>query len=121
LVALQILLSSEAILEDATTREYMLARYAGVHDVAVGLIREGIERGEIRADVDVEWEAAALIAYLDGIRLQWLYSNRQLPIAEAVRQYVTLLVERLTRGLPHESQEPRMHGATPSSTPDSGS
>jgi hypothetical protein len=118
LVALQILLSSEAILEDATIREYMLARYAGVHDVAVGLIREGIERGEIRVDVDVEWEAAALIAYLDGIRLQWLYSNRQLPIAEAVRKYVALLVERLTRGLPRDSEAPRIHGATPGSTPE---
>jgi hypothetical protein len=96
LVALSILLSSEAILEDATVREYVVARYAGVHDVAIGLIREGIERGEIRRDVDADWEAGALIAYLDGIRLQWFYSDRQLPIANAVRQYVALLVERLT-------------------------
>jgi AcrR family transcriptional regulator len=99
LVALQVLLSSEALLEDAKVRDYVLARYEAVHDLATGLLREAIERGEVRPDTDVEWEATALIAYLDGIRLQWFYSDRRLPIGAAVRQYVALLVERLTRGL----------------------
>ena len=99
LTALQIILSSEAILERSTVRDAVRRRYVAVHDLATGLMREGIERGEIRADVDVEWEASALIAYLDGIRLQWFYSGHQLPIAQAVRRYFELLIARLTSGI----------------------
>jgi AcrR family transcriptional regulator len=100
LVALQIILSSDAILTNSIVREQIVHRYAVVHDLAAGLIREGIERGEIRQDIDADWEASALIAYLDGIRLQWFYSGRQLPLAETVRHYVGVMVDRLTQELP---------------------
>jgi hypothetical protein len=99
LTALQIILSSEAILEESTVGDAVRRRYAAVHDLATGLMRQGIQRGEIGADVDVEWEASALIAYLDGIRLQWFYSGQQYPIAQAVRRYFELLIERLTSGV----------------------
>ena len=97
LVALQVILSSEAILENSTVAQQVKRRYTAVHDLAAGLIRQGIDRGEIRADIDADWEASAIIAYLDGIRLQWLYSNRQLPIAQAVRHYFELLVDRIAQ------------------------
>ena len=97
LVALQVILSSEAILEDSTVAQQVKCRYAAVHELAAGLIRQGINRGEIRADIDADWEASAIIAYLDGIRLQWFYSNRQLPIAQAVRHYFELLVDRIAQ------------------------
>jgi AcrR family transcriptional regulator len=96
LVALQVVLSSEAILDDSPVRSQVVRRYAAIRDLAVGLIRQGIERGEIRADIDADWESSALISYLDGIRLQWFYSGRQFPIAAHVRHYFALLVERLT-------------------------
>jgi AcrR family transcriptional regulator len=99
LTALQIVLSSEAILEESAVRHTVIRRYASVRDLATGLIREGMERGEIGADIDAEWEASALIAYLDGIRLQWFYSGHQLPIADAVRRYFDLMIERLTSGV----------------------
>jgi AcrR family transcriptional regulator len=95
LVALQVILSSEAILEDSSVAPHVVRRYAAIHDLAAGLIREGIARGEIRPDVDADWEASATVAYLDGIRLQWFYSGRQLPIADHVRHYFDLLVDRL--------------------------
>jgi len=98
LVALQVILSSEAILENSTVAQQVKRRYAAIHELAAGLIRQGIDRGEIRADTDADWEASAIIAYLDGIRLQWFYSNRQYPIAQAVRHYFELLVDRLAHG-----------------------
>jgi hypothetical protein len=55
-----------------------------------------VERGEIRVDIDADREASALISYLDGVRLQWFYPGRQLPIAAHVRHDFALLVERLT-------------------------
>jgi AcrR family transcriptional regulator len=100
LTALSIVIGTEAILEDSSVRDWVVRRYAAVHDLGAGLIREGIERGEIREDVDADWEASALIAFLDGIRLQWFYSERRLPIGDVVERYVDLLVERLTRPAP---------------------
>jgi AcrR family transcriptional regulator len=97
LTAFQIMLSAEAILDDSPVGDWVVRRYAAVHDFAAGLVHEGIERGEIRPDVDADWEASALVAFLDGIRLQWFYSGRELPIDRAVRRYVELLVERITR------------------------
>ncbi len=95
LTALQIILSSEAILPDSDVRPGVRRRYAAVQDLVAGLIREGIERGEIRAGVDADQEARALIAFLDGIRLQWFYSDLTLPIADDVRSYVQQLVARI--------------------------
>jgi hypothetical protein len=76
-------------------RANQVERYAGLHDIAVGLIRQAIERGEVRPDVDADWEASALIAYLDGIRLQWLYSDRSLPMRDHVRRYFDTVIDRI--------------------------
>lgn len=100
LTAFQIVLSAEAILDESPVRAWVLRRYAAVHDLAAGLIREGIEHGDIRPDVDADWEASALIAFLDGIRLQWFYTDGRLPLAETVRRYFEGLVERLTVDAP---------------------
>ena len=104
LVALQIVLSSEAILEGSAVAQQVVRRYSAIHDLAAGLIRQGMRGGEIRPDIDADWEASAIIAYLDGIRLQWFYSGRQLPIANAVRHYFDVLIDRLTNA--HSSAEP---------------
>jgi len=97
LVGLQIAVSAEGALHQSDLRPYVVRRYAGVHLLIGDLIREGVERGEIRPDVDAEWEASALIAFLDGIRLQWRYSDGALDIASSVRKYFEVLVERLQR------------------------
>jgi AcrR family transcriptional regulator len=99
LVALQIILSSEAILEHSSVADLVKRRYTAIQNLAAGLIREGIGLGEIRSDIDADWEASGIIAYLDGIRLQWFYSDQRLPIADAVRHYFVLLVDRITRGV----------------------
>jgi AcrR family transcriptional regulator len=95
LVSLQIAMSAEGIRAESPIHDYVLRRYANLHELIVGLIHQGIDRGDIRPDVDAEWEASALIAYLDGIRLQWFYSDRQARITTAVQHYFDLLIQRL--------------------------
>jgi AcrR family transcriptional regulator len=93
---LQIVLSAEGLGADSPFHAYQSRRYANVHNLVIELIREGVDRGEIRAGIDADWEASAVIAYLDGIRIQWFYSGRQLPLADAVRHYFEQLIDRLT-------------------------
>lgn len=95
LSSLQIVMSTEGIAPDSPVRDYVQQRYANLHDLIVGLIRQGVDRGEIRPGVDADWEASALVAYLDGIRLQWFYADNRLSIKTAVQRYFDLLVERL--------------------------
>lgn len=95
LVSLQIAMSAEGIRVESPIHHYVVRRYANLHELIVGLIQQGIERGEIRPGVDADWEASALVAYLDGIRLQWFYSNRDAPITTAIQRYFDLLIERL--------------------------
>jgi AcrR family transcriptional regulator len=96
LSALQIVMSTEGIAPDSPVRGYVLERYSNLHELIVGLVRQGVKRGEIRPSVDADWEASALVAYLDGIRLQWFYSDGHHPsLPEAVQRYFDLLVERL--------------------------
>lgn len=95
LTSLQIVMSTEGIALDSPVRDYVEQRYANLHELIVGLIRQGVDRGEIRPGVDADWEASALIAYLDGIRVQWFYSDNRLSLTTAVQRYFDLLVERL--------------------------
>lgn len=95
LSSLQIVMSTEGIASDSPVRDYVQQRYTNLHDLIVGLIKQGVDRGEIRPEADADWEASALVAYLDGIRLQWFYADNRLSIKTAVQHYFDLLVERL--------------------------
>jgi len=95
LTSLQIVMSTEGIASDSPVRDYVQQRYENLHVLIVGLIGQGIDRGEIRPEVDADWEASALVAYLDGIRLQRFYSGKRLSLEAAVQRYFDLLVERL--------------------------
>ncbi len=46
-------------------------RYDGVHDFIEGLVREGVESGEFREDVDADKVAAILFAAADGLNLHY--------------------------------------------------
>lgn len=46
-------------------------RYAGIHGFIKGIISEGVESGEFRADVDVGQVASILFAAADGLNLHY--------------------------------------------------
>ncbi|MBU1742692.1 MAG: TetR/AcrR family transcriptional regulator [Proteobacteria bacterium] len=62
----------------------------------VALIREGVDRGEFRADVDPEALAAASIGAIDGILLQAWFDDSLDPLAVA-RTYLDVLLTGLSR------------------------
>lgn len=93
--ALLILLTTEHLTTDSSARRFLQASY-----------RRGIERyrtafehaaasGHLRDDLDADLEAAALIAHMDGIRLQWFLADKAFPMAASIRAYVDGTLERL--------------------------
>jgi AcrR family transcriptional regulator len=95
LLAVQIVLSAEAIAPDAELHAYWASRHTALLELLAGLFREAIKRGEVRPDIDPEFEASALCAHLDGARLQWFYSDQRASVARSFEKYVALLADRI--------------------------
>ena len=93
--SLILVLSAEALSETSELHGEFEQRYRYIRSRIAKTIRQGIDRGEIRADVDAVHEATALVAFLDGIRLQWFLSDGKVSIAEHYRHYIDHLVERI--------------------------
>ena len=82
-------------------RERIEALYRESHkehrDLVGGLIREGIGRGEFRADLDVEAVSAGLVAALDGLCfLAWF--DKSLDAQKLCRNYLDGLIGGLMVG-----------------------
>lgn len=59
-------------------------------------IRCGIDRGEIRSDIDAKAQALILISSLRGITAQWLVDNQQIPHAAVQKEFLTNVLRGLS-------------------------
>jgi AcrR family transcriptional regulator len=72
-------------------REMLLRRRREVHGVAVGLIQEGIARGEFPAWLEIDRTAAALGALIDGVVLQSIEEGAGYRRSEAERRVLGMI------------------------------
>ena len=93
--ALLVTLSAEHLRDDSETNAYFRRRYGLVRRHYRRLFDAASAAGIIRGDVDADAEATALVAVLDGLRLQWFFSDGKVSIADAVRRYVDVTLARL--------------------------
>jgi AcrR family transcriptional regulator len=91
---LEITLAAESLDPDADLHGYFETRYRTLQRWLRRAIKQGIDRGELRPDTDPHQEATDLIAFLDGIRLQW-YFGAVKSLADAVDRHITALIDRL--------------------------
>jgi AcrR family transcriptional regulator len=96
LQALYVLLSAEHMRDDSPTHCYFEERYARVLHLFTRLFAQAARRGELREDLDAPDEASALLALLEGLRLQWFFTDGQISIAAGIERYVELTLERLS-------------------------
>ena len=94
LTALFVTLSAEHLRDDSATNAYFKGRYAIVLASYVDTFLAAAGAGLIRKDVDAPAEASALVAMLDGLRLQMFFTEG-FSIADAVRRHVHTVIERL--------------------------
>jgi AcrR family transcriptional regulator len=93
--SLLILLSAEHLTEDSQARRFIQRRYRAMLDTFTAAFAGAAAAGDLRRDLDPVAEASALVAHLDGIRLQWFLLDRSFSMAESVRRYVDTTLERL--------------------------
>ena len=93
--SLLILLSAEHLTEDSPARRFFQRRYHALLDRYTAAFAAASSAGDLRSDLDPVWEATALIAHLDGARLQWFLLDRGFSLADSVRTYVDQTLIRL--------------------------
>ena len=93
-MGLEVALSAEALDGPSPLRDFFVRLYKVLNRWLITTFEQGIEAGEIRPDIDVPHEVSTLVAYLDGMRMQWFFEvNRNL--GTSVRIYVDDMVERV--------------------------
>ena len=96
LTALLVTLSAEHLRDESPTNAYFRTRYEVVRRTYASMFESAARAGIIREEVDAEAEAIHLIALMDGLRLQWFFSDGSISIADALRRHVDLTLERLS-------------------------
>jgi AcrR family transcriptional regulator len=76
-------------------KEAFRRAYENFRHIVSSLIREGMERGEFRRDVDPESVAAALVGTWDALLLQAWFEEAFDPVATG-RKYMVVLIRGLT-------------------------
>ena len=93
--SMQLVLSAEGLSEGSELHGRFEKRYRYLRRRLTAAIQRGIDAGEIRRDVDAEHEATAYLAFLDGLRLQWFLSNREVSLDVHLKAFTEHLIERI--------------------------
>jgi AcrR family transcriptional regulator len=98
LLALQVVLGAAALSDDSELHPYYQQRYDDLRAGIADLLAQAAEAGDARCDVDAHFEATTFLAYLDGLRLQYFYSDGAVSLSDNLAVYVDQLVARLAPG-----------------------
>ena len=79
-------LVAENLLPEHPAHDFFRDRYRHLRSVVVAAMRKGVERGEIRADADLDLAGARLIAAMDGLQTQWLLDPKQVSLIAAFQE-----------------------------------
>jgi AcrR family transcriptional regulator len=96
IVQLYAVLSAESVTDGHPAQEYFRDRYAGLRAMVVDALAEASELGEIRADLNPNDAANAIIAVMDGLQVQWLLAPDSVDMAASTDQVITALLANLT-------------------------
>ncbi|WP_265520192.1 TetR/AcrR family transcriptional regulator [Oerskovia flava] len=96
IVELYCILSAEATAPDHPAHAYFQRRYRTVLDRSQAELEQRAAEGRLRADVDPEHTARALVALMDGLQVQFLLERDAggpvVDMAEALQTYVSLVL-----------------------------
>ena len=65
------------------------------------LVEQGIEAGEIRADVSPAEQATLIVGMLRGIEIQWCQDSDSIPLDAIIKEVITSLRKSLQSSAPH--------------------
>ncbi|MCJ2371219.1 TetR/AcrR family transcriptional regulator [Pseudomonas sp. RGM 3321] len=82
------ILNAESLLENQPAFEWFQTRYERIHANLMGQFSGLVERGEVRADVDLDKIIRQILAMMDGLQIQWLRFPDQVDLVECFDAYI---------------------------------
>ncbi|MFP1629964.1 TetR/AcrR family transcriptional regulator [Streptomyces sp. 5K101] len=95
IVRLYAVLSAESTTEGHPAQEYFRERYENLRSDVAAALAEACELGEVRADVNIDEAANAIIAVMDGLQIQWLLAPGSVDMAASTDRVITALLAEL--------------------------
>ena len=96
LTRLHTVLAAESIDPQSPVHDWFRRRSRHVHRMYAKCIKEGIASGEIRADVNAEHEASAIIAFMEGAQLQHFLDPKRIDLIALFEGYSRKLLGHLS-------------------------
>lgn len=88
IVQLFVVLTGESVSPEHPAHGWARERYGRMRERLATELRNGIDAGELRADIDVGSCASKLIALLDGLQTQWLLDPDSIDMPAILREFV---------------------------------
>ncbi|KQV17206.1 TetR family transcriptional regulator [Kitasatospora sp. Root187] len=95
IVRLYTVLSAESVTDGHPAQSYFRERYRGLRAMVAEALVEAAELGELQAEFDVGSVAAAIVAVMDGLQVQWLLDPDAVDMAASTRRAVRVLLADL--------------------------
>jgi AcrR family transcriptional regulator len=92
---LRAMVAAESLAQDGLVRRATQRRTALVRRGLADMLAKGIADGEVRADVDPEAVAVEIVAFMEGIQVQWMLEPESIDLVDAYEAYFARLVEQL--------------------------
>ena len=88
-------LNAESLTRDHPAEAWFGTRLSDVKAVLVANLKDGIENGELKSDLDAEGLAAELIAMMDGLQMLWLRQPKEFDMATIFATYIDRLINAI--------------------------
>ena len=85
----------EGISEGGPVLLHFRQRMRYIRKALGGMLKEGVRRGELRQDIDINSIATEIVAFMDGIQTQWLLDPRRIDLEAAYGHYIENLAQQL--------------------------
>ncbi|MEQ3552678.1 TetR/AcrR family transcriptional regulator [Pseudonocardia nematodicida] len=92
LAELYAVLSAEATSHSHPAHDYFAERYAWVLDAVQTAFEDVAEAGHLRPGVDPPDAARWMLAMVDGLQIQWLYSRKSVDMTVELRRFLQTLL-----------------------------
>jgi AcrR family transcriptional regulator len=92
---LRVVVSFEAIVRDGAARTYTQERTESIRWWFSTALSEGVRIGELSPDTDPDARAAEMVAFMEGIQIQWLLHPERIDLVRAYESYIDDLIDQI--------------------------
>lgn len=92
---LRVVVSFEAIVREGAARTYTQERTESIRWWFAVILTEGVRLGEFSPDTDPDARAVEMVAFMEGIQIQWLLHPERIDLVRAYESYMDDLIEQI--------------------------